>query len=320
MDVHKIAAWAQILCLPPGLYCAYGVFVQLHPEWSAPLVNPVAVYTCVGAFAACAILVLVERVTRKSVNPQGQAGTNDLMQRDVALSSISVLRSIDPETIRNRRSPQTTTESRIGFFNRSNKSVDIFWITKTGDRKYFETIEPDGEWWSPKTYQGHLWLIVQHGRDLVGFEVLPAGTNIAVITGSFAKTGTAQPDHTDAAQRLDVTLKKESTSGLNPILDQVGVGNIAGLTGFRCVKEPPDTVTLFIVGITNRQTTALRVAHNVRAMITYEHEADRFTSDKAAWVTQEMNRDSMKWVYCKPAIDLQSDHTVKLVIAGGIEF
>jgi hypothetical protein len=31
MDIHKLAAWAQVFSFPTGAYCAYGTYVNLHP-------------------------------------------------------------------------------------------------------------------------------------------------------------------------------------------------------------------------------------------------------------------------------------------------
>lgn len=67
MDAHKAAAYAQILAFPCAAYCAYGTWAALHPGEALP-VNSTALAISLGAFAACGIVILLERLavaTRK---------------------------------------------------------------------------------------------------------------------------------------------------------------------------------------------------------------------------------------------------------------
>jgi hypothetical protein len=62
MDIHKLAAWAQILSLPFGAYCAYGAYVVLHPGAALPIsFNSTVLAIAFGAFGSCLLIVAFEK-------------------------------------------------------------------------------------------------------------------------------------------------------------------------------------------------------------------------------------------------------------------
>jgi len=64
MDLHKAAAWAQIIYLPAGLYCAYGTFAGLHPNFQMPGINTTLIDISLGAFSLGLFLVIADKTTR----------------------------------------------------------------------------------------------------------------------------------------------------------------------------------------------------------------------------------------------------------------
>ena len=65
MDVHRIAAWAQILGLPCAAYCAYGTWAALHPGEDLP-VNSTALAMSLGALVICLLIVIFTRIFQRA--------------------------------------------------------------------------------------------------------------------------------------------------------------------------------------------------------------------------------------------------------------
>jgi hypothetical protein len=81
-----------------------------------------------------------------------------------------------------------------------------------------------------------------------------------------------------------ITHIKKRKHQVVPVLVNDGPGNIPEMYIHSGQPLGEKRLTLFIVGISNKQTDAIRVARNVRASLLYEHEQDRFTVPNAAWI------------------------------------
>ncbi len=79
--------------------------------------------------------------------------------------TVKRLDSIRPSSGRGR-------ETMVSFVNKRKEKVKLFWITETGQRKYYETVAP-GETHRQHTYEGHVWLVTDaNDKPLMVFEAL----------------------------------------------------------------------------------------------------------------------------------------------------
>ncbi len=128
MDIHKVAAVAQILCFPTGAYCAYGTYVALHPEVGSPVIfNSTALAISFGAFGVCLligfIVMLAPRLKRVSAGgiPSAEAFgkgarlTFQPMQEALAArnAEVKTLRE-EVQSLKNR--PEIVKASLVTFF------------------------------------------------------------------------------------------------------------------------------------------------------------------------------------------------------------
>jgi hypothetical protein len=106
--------------------------------------------------------------------------------------------------------------------------------------------------------------------------------------------------------RVEVTNPKP----LIPVLENRGVGNIPPYFGNRPFRNL--SVTPYILGVQNTQTDAIRVARNVRATVTYEHDADAFTVEDCPWAVFSVGQ--LLLGFCD-RIDLEPGAMQKLILA-----
>jgi hypothetical protein len=93
MDIHKVAALAQVFSFVTGAYCAYGTYVSLHPPTaggSPPATfGPTALYISFGAFSTCLLVVgvtfLVDRFHRHPDHAEGKKVPEIQAQRQAKL-------------------------------------------------------------------------------------------------------------------------------------------------------------------------------------------------------------------------------------------
>lgn len=198
MDVHKLAAWAQILSFPAGAYCAYGTYVNLHPELAGgptPVIfNPTVFYISFGAFGTCLILVAIARaieaVGNKANTPKLKGSGRHIIGK--------ILEPIDATALENTfRSEESATPTSIRFINKSTSAVDIYWLNFSMARELQYTGLGIGANWTVNTFLTHPFLIVASGTGtvargsgslLAGFEALTTDEDIAIITDGAKQT------------------------------------------------------------------------------------------------------------------------------------
>ncbi len=95
-------------------------------------------------------------------------------------------------------------ETQLGFLNKTDQEVALYWLDTDGQRKEYGTLKP-GETRQQHTYVGHVWLVIHKDGSPLAAYVAGATAALAVIDGAAPTPGRRgrRPGGADLAQSPD---------------------------------------------------------------------------------------------------------------------
>ena len=101
------------------------------------------------------------------------------------------------------------TSTRIAFENKTDSSVDLFWVNANGKREHYAELKP-GKTWDTQTYEGHVWLAVDKNKKVLNVFDATNSPSVAVIT-----TDIPAPKH-DAPKATELPKRQVLRSAKSP--------------------------------------------------------------------------------------------------------